>query len=387
MTAELHPDVKAALEQHGEAIEKAIEKYDGQIKEYGQAQGEVRAEVLALTRKFEEALTEIHQKIAARDTAGAAQVAMTAGDEFVKSEAFKQFVAGNGSIARARLEVKNTVTATGASNTVFETQRPGIIPGSFVPLTVRQAIPSIPVTGNAVKTLRELSWTNSAAEVSETASKKESDLTFEDYDVVIQVVAHWIKVTNQLLQDAPAVVAYINTRLRDGLAQRIDRQLVVGDGTSPNLSGLTDSGNYTAYSLAASNDTLVDGINKAKYAMWAATGVMPDTAIVNPADWGAMERQREGAGSGAYLYGQPGVAAGINPFGVRIVLTPHVTAGNMIVAALNQGTVIYDRQGAMIEAGYVNEDFTKNLVTLRAEERLALAVERPTLVYYGDFES
>lgn len=238
-----------------------------------------------------------------------------------------------------------------------------------------------------MNSLREASWTNSAREVTQGAAKPESDITFEAYNVTIETVAHWIKVTKQLMSDSPAVMAYINARLRDGLIQRIDRQLFLGNGTTPNLSGLIDSGNYTAYSLAASGDTLTDGINKAKYAMWAATNVMADVAIVNPADWGAMERTRESAGSGMYLYGAPGSAGNANPFGVQIVLSNNITAGNVYVGNLSQGAVLYEREGATIEMGYVNTDFTQNLVTIRAEERLGLGVERPSLFYYGDFEA
>jgi HK97 family phage major capsid protein len=233
--------------------------------------------------------------------------------------------------------------------------------------------------------LREASWTNSAAEVSQGAAKNESDVTFEQYNVPITTVAHWIKISNQLLADAPAVVAYIESRLRDGLAQRIDAQLLNGNGTSPNLSGLTDSGNFTAYT-ATSDDLLVDAINRAKYALWA-TGNAPDTVIVNPADWGAMERTRETytGGSGEYLYGMPGFAAGMNPFGVNVVLSNNMASGKFLIGALRTSAVLYNRSGAVIEMGYVNADFTNNLITIRAEERLGLGVERPAGLLYGNF--
>jgi HK97 family phage major capsid protein len=234
-----------------------------------------------------------------------------------------------------------------------------------------------------VNSLREATWTNSAAEVSQGAAKNESDVTFEQYNVPITTVAHWIKISNQLLADAPAVVAYIESRLRDGLAQRIEAQLINGNGTSPNLSGLTDTGNFTAYT-ASSDDLLVDAINRIKYTMWAA-GNVPDTVIVNPADWGAMERTREGANSGMYLYGMPGANAGMNPFGLNIVISNYLQAGKIIVGRMSDSVVLYNRSGAVVEMGYVNADFTNNLITIRAEERLGLGVDRPAGVYYGDF--
>lgn len=370
--------IKAALDAHGKAIETAVKKYEGQIADAGRADGEIRAEVKALSEKFEKAVTELSQKMTTAAPA-APEVLGTAGEQFVKSDQYRALVAGDRQ--NARVEVKNTVQS--GSTTVFPFQKPGVIPGVFAPLTIRQVLRSIPVTSNAVNSLREASWTNSAAEVSQGGSKPESDITFEQYNVPITTVAHFLKVTNQLLADAPAIVSYIDLRARDGLAQRVDAQLLNGNGTAPNLSGLTDSGNFVAYT-PVTDDLLVDAINRAKYALWAS-GFMPDTCIVNPADWGEMERTRESAGGGTYLYGMPGMDASMNPFGVRIVLSNNMAQGKFLVGALDTAAVLYARSGAMVEMGYVNEDFTKNLVTIRVEERLGLGVERPSAILYGDF--
>jgi len=376
-------DIKDALDAHAAKLEESVKKYEGQLQENGKVAKEAKDEVKSLADDFaamSASVTAMGQKLA--DGIRGPAALLTPGAEFCASEQFKQLVAGN--VQRVRMEVKNTITVDGASSTtVFPQQQAGIIPGAFAPLTVRQVLRSIPVSSNMVNSLREAAWTNAAVEVSEANAKSESTLTFEQYNVPVEVVAHFIKVSNQLLADAPAVVAYIDTRLRDGLAQRIDFQLVKGNGTTPNISGLTDSGNYTSYS-PTSDDTLTDAINRMKYTLWAL-GYMPDTALVNPADWGTMERTREGTGTGTYLYGAPGMAAGVNPFGVRIVLTNHVTAGTVVVGALNRAAVIYARSGAVIEMGYVNDDFTKNLVTIRAEERLGLGIEVPSAILYGTF--
>lgn len=368
--------IKSVETKLGAQLDSAIEKYEGQVSTYGKAQDEIRAEVKQLSAEFESAVTELAQKMQNR---GVSAPEMSAGEEFTKSEQFKALVTGQ--VQRARLEVKNTVVS--ADTTVFPTQRPGVIRGDFAPLTIRELFTSIPVTSNMVNSLREASFVNSAAEVAQAAAKAESDATFEQYNVPITTVAHWIKVSNQLLADAPAIVAYIDTRARDGLAQRIDAQLLNGNGTSPNLSGLTDSGNFVAYT-ATVGDLLVDAINRAKWTLWA-TGNTPDTVVVNPADWGAMERTREGSGTGMYLYGAPGSNGMMNPFGLNIVISNNMTAGKFLVGAIANSTALYVRQGATVEMGYVNDDFTKNLVTIRVEERLGLGVERPSALLYGDF--
>lgn len=362
--------IKSELEKK---LDAAIVKHEGQVQESGKAANEIRAEVKALADQFKKEMDELAQKM---EKAGDdVSESKSAGEQFVESAEYKAFQ------SRARenvkLELKNTISSDG--NTVFPVQRPGIIPGNFAPLTLRSVIPTIRVTGNAVNHLRENAWTNNAREVTQAAAKPESSLTFTTKNFTIETVAHWLKITEQLAADAPAVVDYINTRLRHGLAAKVEAQLILGDGTSPNLSGFTDSGNYTAYTLAASGDTLHDAANKVKYAMWAATGSAPDTIVVNPADWGAEERTREG-NAGMYLFGGPSLA------GVRVVLSNSVSAGNILAMNVAEGAVIFERQGATIEIGRTGSDFTSNLLTIRAEERLALAVLRPSLVYYGDAE-
>src|SRR5690606_4441528 len=85
-------------------------------------------------------------------------------------------------------------------NTVFPQQRAGVIPGDFKPLTVRDVITTISTSEtNSINALREASYTDSAAEVAQGAVKPESEIVFEQYNVPIQTVAHWIKVSKQLL--------------------------------------------------------------------------------------------------------------------------------------------------------------------------------------------
>lgn len=380
MSDEIKQVLTQELEKLGGQMKTAMGEYHAELEKHGKASTELTGKVDGLAQKYDELKTQLIDLAQQQTTlGGAAEVkAKTAGEEFIKSDAYK--LLSTGEKERVRFEVKNTVVAD--STTTFPMQMPGVIPGDFAPLTIRQRIPTINVSSNAVNSLRENVWTNNAAGVIQTSEKPESSLTFEQYNVAIEVVAHWIKVSNQLLADAPAVAAYIDTRLRDGLAQKVESQLLLGTGTPPQLSGLTDSGNFVAFT-PDSGANLIESINKAKYALWA-TGNAPDTVIVNPSDWAAIEVLREGAGSGAYLYGAPGTVAGMSPFGVPVVLSNHMPAGEFLIGNLRSSATVYQRQGAVVEMGFVNDDFTKNLVTLRAEERLGLAVDRPSGIMYGD---
>lgn len=381
---ELKEILEAGLANVKSDLAKAMEKYDGQLAEKAKVDNETRAEVKALSEDFKSLnaqLTELAQKSTEGFKSLEEKSIKTAGEEFILSPAFKSFVEAKNRNASLRLELKNTVLSD--TTTTWSQRRDGIIPLATLPLTLRQVIPSMPVSSNLIETMKEASWTNDAAEVAQGAAKPESDITFAKSNVTVETVAHWIKVSQQMLADAPAVASYINVRLADGLSQRIDQQLFLGNGTSPNLSGLTDTGNFTAYT-PTSGDNLVDAINRAKYLMWSQ-GYMPDTVIVNPATWGQMERTREGAGTGQYLYGLPATQAGMNPWGLQIVLSNHCPVANFLVGDMRGSTMLYNRQGTTIEVGYVNDDFTKNLVTIRAEERLALGVDRPLGLRYGAF--
>ena len=61
-----------------------------------------------------------------------------------------------------------------------------------------------------------------------------------------------------------------------------------------------------------------------------------------------------------------------------------LTQGKFAIGAFDQAAVVYDRQASVVEMGYVGSDFTNNLITIRNESRLALAVEKPSAIYYGD---
>ena len=377
MSDDIKEVIQNGLAEVKSKLDTELAKHTSEMEKHGKTTTDLTGKIDELSEQYK-SLSDQLADVAQKQTPMTAEgVDVTPGSEFIKSAMFADLAARR--VDRARIEVKNTVTS--GSTTTFPMQRPGVIAGDFEPLTIRQRIPTINVTTNSVNALRELAWTNAASEVTQAAAKPESDITFEQHNVAIETVAHWIKVSTQLLADAPAIASYIDTRLRDGLAQKIESQLLLGTGVAPQLSGLTDSGNFVAFT-PNSGANLVDSINKAKYALWA-TGNAPDTVIVNPADWSAMELLRDGA-DGVYLYGAPGTNAGGMPFGVQVIMSNHMPVGEFLIGSLRSSATIYQRQGAVVEMGFVNDDFTKNLITIRAEERLGLSVDRPSGIMYGD---
>lgn len=341
------------------------------------------AEELAIKiNGFANKVVEMEQKLADQVIKGKASPE-TLGEMVIKSESFKQFASG----ASNRMTVKaNTITGqTGSpptnSDTLVAPQRlAGIVPGAFRLLRVRDIVPQGNTTSNAVEFTRELAWTNDAAETAEGADKPESDLTFELVSTPVRTIAHFIRVSKQVLDDAPALASYIDTRLRYGVEYRYDAQLLNGDGTGQNISGMTDSGNYTAFT-PATGDTALDSINRAIYAViaadYAATGI-----IMNPADWGALERLKDN--EERYILGNPQGVLGPVLWGLPVVVTNAMTAGKFLVASFNIAYQVWNRTGTVVEMFEQDADnVTKNLLTVRAENRGCLASYRPASTQYG----
>jgi HK97 family phage major capsid protein len=305
------------------------------------------------------------------------------GKQFVGADAFKAFTSGQ--TQKARVEVKNTLV--GSDTTVAPDRKPGIVPGLAQPLTLEAFLPSLPTSSNAIEFVRENVFTNNAAEVAEGAAKPESSITFTLVNQPVSTVAHWLKISRQLAADNAALAAYVDSRLAYGVNLRVEQQLVNGDGSAPNINGFMNSGNFTAHGFANGDlgSTLkrLVLIRKMIADCWIA-GAPADGIVMNPVDWANIEIDLITTNAGQTLYsvsesGQPRL------FGLPVIQSIGMTADTVAVGAFAQALTVYDREGVTVEMSDSDGDnFTKNLITIRAERRLALAVERPAMIRAGD---
>jgi HK97 family phage major capsid protein len=282
-------------------------------------------------------------------------------------------------------EVKNTLT--GGDATVAPDRKPGIVRGAFAPLTLQEFLPTMPTTSNAIEFTKENVFTNTAAEAAEGAAKAESALTWTLVNMPVSTVAHWIKISRQLAADNQALAAYVDTRMRYGVNRKVETQLAAGDGTAPNISGIFDSGNYTAHGIA--NAALGSTLKKLVLirtimGTLEAQGDMPDAILLNPADWATIEIELFTTAAGQARVGVDEMGRR-TLFGVPVISTVGVTADTFAVGNFAQACTVYEREGVIVEMSDSDSDnFTKNLVTIRAERRLALATERPAAIIGGD---
>jgi len=340
-------------------------------------------------KDFADELLAIKQKAAAAG-ANESHAILTPGDLFTKSEDYQHFqtkAAGSGRLGSIALEVKNTITNT-VGNT-FSDRRPDVVGGAVRTFTLEQLLTTLPTTSNAIDYVRENVFTNAAAEVAEGSDSAESSITFTSVQEPVATVAHWVKISRQLAADNAALAAYINTRMIYGVDLKVENQIIQGNGTSPNLSGFTKSGNYTAHGYTNASLTAAGLLNNRFDLIGKILGDLQasdypaDAIVLNPADWWTMRLAKDS--QNRYILGDPGMSIPPSLFGIPVVSSNAITADNVLVASFARAATFYNRENVTIELSDSDDDnFTKQLVTVLASRRCALAVERAASVRYGD---
>lgn len=320
------------------------------------------------------------------------------GQLFTESQAYKSFIT-NGqnqsdnvaipSLSKQRLPfaTKANLTSTGADGALLR-DYPIVAPAQ-VPLTIRDLMNVQGTTANAIPYIRETGYTNASATVAETLLKPESGITFETDTALVRVIAHFLPVTKQILDDIPAMANYIDNRLLYGLATTEEAQILTGDGTGDNLLGLmVDTGAQTRNAPAGEFriDTLRRAMTLAYLAGFPATGI-----VLHPDDLESIELTK--STTNEYIFqdinnGDMLINGSTAPrlFGVPIVQSIHMTAGSYLVGAFGLASQIWERESANVRISDSHADFfTRNMKAVLCEERIAMTTVRPEAFVRGTF--
>lgn len=371
-----------------------MEKANGEIAASKTIEAETKSAMEKLSVKAAELTdkcVELERKLTAGAEEGRKAAQESFGEQFVKSDAFQAMAQGRSKFAR--MEFKTAIiNATGQNQPLVPSQRvPGIVANPNRVLTIRDVLPVGRTSSNLVEFTRENVFTNNAnaqyaSPARENVTKPESGITFTLASAPVVTLAHFIPVSRQVLDDAPQLQSYVNSRLTYGLKLEEEDQLLNGAGTSGNLSGILASGNNVAYNRAVTGDTDVDTLRKA-ITQAQLSEYTADTIVLNPADWEAIELLKTTYGE--YIFhGDMGPIDALGPriWGKRVVATNSIAAGTFLVGAMTMGAQIWDRMDAAVQISYEDGDnFKKNMATLLAEERLALTVYRPAAFIKGTF--
>jgi HK97 family phage major capsid protein len=384
----LSRDLKAATDKVKEFAEDAkgrLEKGEQLSKDAKEAADEA----LVKFNELSATMTEIEQKLARRgggeDGTGRKSVGqMVTGDENIKT--FMERAPSKGSISfpvKAIITSLTTDADGSAGDLIVPDRQSGLVAPPERRMTIRDLITPGRTGSNSIQFVQETGFTNNAAAVAEAAQKAQSELKFDLKTLAVATIAHWVQASKQILADAPMLESYIDGRLRYGLAYAEELQLLKGDGTGANLLGMIPQATAYAAPGGLVADTMIDQLRfamlQAVLAEYPATG-----HILNPIDWARIETMKDG--EGRYIIGNPTTATTPTLWRLPVVETPAMTVDKFLTGAFKLACQLFDREDANVELSTEDRDnFIKNLVTIRGEERLALAVYRPEALIYGDF--
>jgi len=303
----------------------------------------------------------------------------TLGELFVESKDYKGRVGRhvtssfNYSIEFPDVDVKTVLTTT--TGYPPESLRSGVlVPSAQRALRVGDLIPQGNTSQNAVKFMRETTFTNNAAERTEGNALAESALAYTEVSSPVQSLGTFIPVTEEQLDDVDGMQSLINDRLVFMVGLREDSQLLNGDGNAPNLAGILNTANIQTQAKGA--DPTPDAVYKAMVKVMTTGDASPDSVVFHPVDWQDVRLLR--TTDGIYIWGSPSDAGPERIWGLPVVLTTAIAQNTALVGAFRGYSHISRRKGVTVEVGYINDDFQKIKKSIRAVERLSLEVLRPS---------
>lgn len=200
----------------------------------------------------------------------------------------------------------------------------------------------------------------------------------------VKKIAGFYKETDELLDDLPWLATSIDNRGVYLLQVAEEDQLLNGDGKGNNLSGILTRSGVQTEAVAAGEANAADAIFRAMTKVLNASAFSADAVVMNPSDYQALRLAKDassqyyGGGFFSGPYGNGGVSEQPPVWGLRTVVTPAIAQGTALVGAFAQGAAVIRRKGLTVDIANQNEDdFVCNRVTVRIEERLALAVRYP----------
>lgn len=278
--------------------------------------------------------------------------------------------------------------------TLLRPQRlPGYLELLVAPLKLRNLITVGATDNNTVEWIRQTARTTGAVEVAEaTASggssgtKPESAMAFDLQHSVVETIAHYIPATRAALADMAQLRTIIDSQLIDGVARRLNTQILKGNGSAPNLKGIL------AQPILDQDDSVsgVTGARKIERIMAAITQVRlafmePSAVLLHPNDYQEIRLAKDA--NGQYYFGPPSQSGESTIWGVPMVEDVTVDEGQPVVGDWSQA-ILYVREDVSVVATDSHSDwFVRNMIAILAEGRYALAVPRPEGFCTVDFST
>jgi HK97 family phage major capsid protein len=251
---------------------------------------------------------------------------------------------------------------------------PGFVEAVSRPVQLLDIVPMGRTGSEQIVYMEETTRTHAAAEKAEGVAFAESEFAFTEQTSSVRKITDSVPVTDEQLEDVAQAQSYLNGRITFGLRQRLDLQVLVGNGTPPNLRGIKNVVGIQTQAKGA--DPIPDAFFKAMRKIRVTGRAMPTHHIMHPEDWEDVRLLR--TADGVYIWGNPSEAGPERMWGLPVIQQDADSAGTGYVGSFMPAWVsLFERRGVDVQIGYTGSQFVEGKRTIRADMRLAFVVFRP----------
>jgi HK97 family phage major capsid protein len=387
----MEENVKNQLDAISVAIDSKIEKGNAQAVELASQKSAelVKEQVGDVVAKFNERMDAMEVANKKQMNAGKKMTFKSALQEAIEGGAIEGMLKGNSRSASLVVKADMTVGADFTGEVIPADRVAGYKYDPTRPVHVRQLIPQGSTASDVVRFVKESGYSNGAAATAEGVTLTQSDFDMTASDANVRKIATYFRISDEMLADTPQLTSYLSARAPEKLLEVEDTQILSGNGSAPNLSGITTDA--AAFDLAGEFADAVDSANQfdvliASLNQLAIANYSADTIMLHPTDFHKILLLKDSTAE----YIKKDVYQGLQPQfnGVRVVLNTAITSGTFLVGNFAQGTQLWVRDNVNVE--FFREDGTNvrdGFVTVRVSERVALTNYLPNAFVYGTFST
>ena len=246
-------------------------------------------------------------------------------------------------------------------------------------LTVYDMFRKIPVAKDKNGVIRYVDWdeatkVRAAAAILEAGTFPESTAKWATYTMALQKIGDSIPVSEEFMYDNAMFAAELEKFLQTNVAIKIDTDLIVANGTAPNINGLTNQvGTYTPAAAGITDASIYDLLVKVTESITTLYGskYQPNVALMNIADINKMRLKKDANNN--YVMPPFVTRDGNSVAGIVIFECNSVAANSMFVGDSAYGD-IYEEAGFYVATGYDGSDWSSDMMTMKARKRMNLLI-------------
>lgn len=245
-------------------------------------------------------------------------------------------------------------------------------PGQLI--NVSDLVGVVNIANGTYTYVRETGTEGSISAQTEGSSKSQIDYDFSMLDVNTDFIAGFATYSKKMANNLPFLESWLPTALR--------RDYAIAENTAFNT---------TLANAATASAEVITGQNKVEMligelATLEGSNYMPNGICVRPADWYDILITEKSTGAG---YGLPGIVTFdggvLRVNGIPVYKVNWIAANKYYVGDWSRIKKVVTEGLSLDFSEHEGNNFTKNLITARIEAQVALAVEQPAAIIYGDF--